>query len=112
MSVPLSLIEWFQNWYKEQCNGEWEHVHGVTIETLGTPGWQVTIDLEGTQLEGVPMPIARRERSAQDWIECCVEHNQFRGEGDPLKLAAIVHHFRQWILKNIPEKPTREGQVE
>ena len=36
------------------------------------------------------------QRSAKDWIVCRVEHNQFHGEGDPQKLAAILHVFQSW----------------
>ena len=80
MSVPLSLIEWLQNWYKEQCNGEWEHVRGVTIETLGAPGWLVTVDLAGTPLEGVAMPLARRERCVFACYHCVANFKGLRRE--------------------------------
>ena len=45
---PFSFL---QSWYLAQLNGYWEHGNGVTIESLATPGWAVTIDVAGTALE-------------------------------------------------------------
>lgn len=28
-----------ERWYAAQCNGDWEHTYGITIETLDNPGW-------------------------------------------------------------------------
>ncbi len=29
----MSEIEWLEKWYKLNCNGQWEHLYGVQIET-------------------------------------------------------------------------------
>ena len=50
----MSTLARLEAWYLRQCNGDWEHLYGVTIETLDNPGWSVTIDLTGTKLERVP----------------------------------------------------------
>jgi hypothetical protein len=42
---PLSLL---QNWYSTQCDGDWEHQYGVSLDTLDNPGWRLKIDLCGT----------------------------------------------------------------
>lgn len=89
-------IQFLQAWYQQQSNGFWEHGHGITIETLAAPGWLVRIDLEETPFEGRSMREVSAQRSAKDWIVCRVEHNQFHGEGDPQKLAAILHVFQSW----------------
>jgi len=88
-----NAVQFIQTWYQAQCNGVWEHGNGITIETLATPGWQVTIDLAETVLEDRSMREFVVRRSERDWIVCKVEHGQFRGEGDPNKLAAILHIF-------------------
>ncbi len=92
----MDAIEFLQSWYRAQTNGEWEHAHGATIETLDNPGWRVTIDLVETPLEGVPMKAIRRAKSAQDWLACEVDHDQFRGDGDSRKLVAILQVFQSW----------------
>jgi len=49
----MGLIEQIQAWYAAQCNGDWEHQYGISIDTLDNPGWCVTIDLTRTSLENV-----------------------------------------------------------
>ena len=46
-----SLI-WMQDWYKKQCDGDWEHQNGIRIETIDNPGWKIVIDLVETELDG------------------------------------------------------------
>jgi immunity protein 53 of polymorphic toxin system len=92
----MNPVEFLQSWLQGQANGEWERVRGVTIETLDTPGWMVTIDLAGTQLDGRMMAAIQKEHSANDWLLCEVEQNQFRGQGDSQKLLAILEIFQRW----------------
>ncbi len=47
----MDELTWIQNWYAEQCNGDWEHCYGITIENLDNPGWKVDIPLTDTDLE-------------------------------------------------------------
>ncbi|MFE2849501.1 Imm53 family immunity protein, partial [Streptomyces scopuliridis] len=39
MSDSEPLLDWLQNWYTQQCDGDWEHEWGVKIATLDNPGW-------------------------------------------------------------------------
>src|SRR5260370_37120898 len=94
--IHMDAIEFLQSWYRAQTNGEWEHARGVTIETLDNPGWRVTIDLVETPLEGTSMKAVRREKSAQDWLVCEVEREQFRRDDDSRKLLAILQVFQSW----------------
>ena len=52
------VFEWLQNWFKSQCDGDWEHEYGVKIETVDNPGWYVVINLTGTECEGCAFPGA------------------------------------------------------
>jgi hypothetical protein len=97
----MAPIDFLQTWYLGQCNGEWEHVQGVTIETLDNPGWMITVDLAGTPLADRSMSAVQEERSARDWLSCEVDHNQFRGQGDPLKLGAILQVFQDWAIASV-----------
>jgi len=40
------------NWYVAHFNEDWEHLYGVTIDTLDNPGWSLTVDLEETPPAG------------------------------------------------------------
>ena len=95
----MTPLEFVQSWYLAQCNGEWEHVRGVTIESLDNPGWLVTIDLIQTALEDRAMIPVRDERSDSDWLECRIENKQFRGAGDARKLNGILAVFQDWATR-------------
>ncbi len=89
-------LEFLQAWYQAQSNGHWERAHGITIESLDTPGWLVCIDLEDTPLENQALPVVAREASGRDWLVCEVKQNRFVGQGDPEKLLAILQIFQAW----------------
>jgi hypothetical protein len=91
-----------QSWYVAQLNGFWEHGNGVTIESLATPGWAVTIDLTGTEFEDKAMPEFAAHRTAKDWIVCKVDHNHIQGRrrsaeigNDPAGLPKLGHARRR-----------------
>ena len=83
-------------WYHAQCDGEWEHEYGVTVETLDNPGWKLRIDLAGTELAG--REFARREdhRSENDWLVCWVEGRQFQAACGPRNLRESLQTFLSW----------------
>ena len=100
-----STTELLATWYAAQCNGEWEHQWGVTIETLDNPGWSVRIDLSATELEKLEIPRLDRKTSESDWIMCFREGTQFHGAGDPRKLQEILRYFLELAaLKRSPSK--------
>ena len=92
-------IAFLQNWFKKQCNGDWEHVFGIHIETLDNPGWAVDIDLTDTSLQGVEMEFIKHERSEEDWIHCRIERDaekqtcKFLGRGGHNNLEEILEVF-------------------
>ena len=38
----LAAISKLDKWYRDHCNGTWEHLLGIKIETTDNPGWLVT----------------------------------------------------------------------
>lgn len=46
------VLERLERWYAAQCNGDWEHTYGITIETLDNPGWTFKVELRDTYLSG------------------------------------------------------------
>lgn len=91
-----------QTWYLAQCNGEWEHSYGVTIQSCDNPGWWVTINLIGTHLhkrefseiaEGVD---EQRFALGSRWLSCYTENGTWHGSGDETKLERILEVFLAW----------------
>jgi len=39
----MDLLEQVEDWYSSQCNGDWEHQYGISIDTLDNPGWSRSI---------------------------------------------------------------------
>ena len=90
------LLDALQAWYLEQCDGEWEYLYGIKIETLDNPGWAVEIDLTGTELSNQAFAETVEERSASDWVRCSAGDGRFKGYGGPRNLIEILEHFLTW----------------
>lgn len=108
------VLQWLQNWYISQVDGDWEHQYGVAIETLDNPGWKVTIDLQrtylaqkewykitGTSPDGMNWEYEGfesidRNFADDNWMHCRVEDEKFIGMGDSFKLIDILETFRTW----------------
>ena len=89
----MDTIQKLQLWYKDQCNGLWEHQYGLSIDTLDNPGWVVLIDLVGTDLQTVQMEPIIQERTDTDWHHCKIDGGKFVGNGGPLNLDDILRTF-------------------
>ncbi|MEY4198499.1 MAG: hypothetical protein RLZZ265_239 [Verrucomicrobiota bacterium] len=99
-----SPIQELQKWYRSQCDGEWEHQHGIKIETLDNPGWSVRVELKGTPLARKPFPSIKRLEDKRNWIHCEVVNDKFEGHGGPLMLEEIIRTFLSWA--NAPSNTT------
>jgi len=89
----MSEITWIEQWYQRQCDGNWEHQHGIKVETLDNPGWHVEID--GLPPSPSPMRYAE-EVSETSWIRCSLDDGRFDGYGDPRRLQEIFALFQRW----------------
>lgn len=92
----MNLLGELQQWYHSQCNEDWEHQFGITIDTLDNPGWTVTIDLKGTDLEGRSFQTIETLESEGDWLKCSVTDLKFEGFGGPNQLEQILRVFLKW----------------
>jgi hypothetical protein len=101
----MNSLEWLQDWYYARCDDEWEHQHGITIQSLDNPGWLVKIDLAGTPMSGGNMQEVGQPsqvnhhgvRGDHDWLHCKIEEGFFIGAGGPLSLFRICDAFRDWV---------------
>ena len=103
MSNTDNALSQIQHWYKSQCDGDWEHTFGITIDTSDSPGWLVTIDMEDTGIEGCAMSTFEQGTyGREDWIICKVEDKKFRAAGGPLKLDDILSKFLELTRREVP----------
>ena len=70
----MEILQWVQQQYEQQCDGDWEHSYGIKIESLDNPGWIIKIDLEDTKLEGYSIDFNLIERSENDWYDIKIEN--------------------------------------
>lgn len=97
-----SALVRLQAWYARQCNGEWEHDHGLTVESCDNPGWWVKIDLRGTPLADVHFDRAAENVTAEGrqrggrWLDCRAADGVWSGAGDETKLERILEIFLAW----------------
>ncbi len=89
-------LTWLQAWYAVQCDGDWEHGLGITIETLDNPGWHVSIDVSGTTAQALPLEPTETHRSDYDWFVIRREGDTFDAACGPLNLGEVLHAFRLW----------------
>ena len=94
----MNELQRLQDWYRSQCNGDWEHSFGVKIDTLDNPGWMIKIDLNETELQRKHYePLSRGDSDADaDWIVCKVESGQFVGYGGANNLDEVIRTFLTW----------------
>jgi hypothetical protein len=62
------LVSWLETWLDSHADGEWEHSHGLRIDTLDNPGWLITVDLS----EEASVKPSAWERSDTDWLRATV----------------------------------------
>ena len=102
----MSALRELQEWYLSQCNEDWEHTYGVSIDTLDNPGWSLEVELTDTDLDGVEFEersygLGEEARtSGENWLVCRVKDGKFLGYGGPRKLEEIINVFLTWAKQN------------
>jgi hypothetical protein len=99
-----SILEWLQEWFVLQCDGDWEHSKGILIDTLDNPGWRVRIDV--SKVEGRSDQIIVDDRHGEKWAVCRIEGEMFNGFGAPKSLERILSEFKLYIDR---ESSARNG---
>ena len=91
-SDNMGILQWLSDWYASQCDGWWEHIYGVKIDTLDNPGWMVNIDIYETEMYDRPFEEIKINNGDDDWMFCRLTNNGmiFDGAGDPSKLEDIL----------------------
>ena len=81
------------NWYREQCNGNWEHQYGFTIETTDNPGIWLQIDLLDTGIDLTSREVYSENNSDTDWIVASVKDCKFDGACSLQNLDKLIGIF-------------------
>lgn len=86
-----------QDWYQAECNGDWEHTYGISLETIDNPGWRLSIDIVETALKDKPFADVTFQGEAEDdWYRCRTTAAAFEGVCGPAHLSTIIEIFNNW----------------
>jgi hypothetical protein len=101
MSDEIGDLRWLAGWYAAQTDGIWEHDHGVKIDTLDNPGWDLRIDVTDTELQTASLPLEEHENAGR-WMRVWKnrEERVFNAVGDATALPAMISRFRRWVAEN------------
>jgi hypothetical protein len=86
-------LEFLQDWYSSNCDGDWEHSFGIKIETLDNPGWAITIDLENTEWEDLQFSKSE-ELSEDDWFNISAKEKKLIAYCDSKKLVYLLDRVK------------------
>lgn len=94
-----SLTSWLMQWYKSQCDGDWEHMFGMKIQSDEKANWTVKIDLCNTTMQWIEIPPVYINNGLNDWMKVTEGKDengffQFVGNGDSTKLIQIIEIFQ------------------
>lgn len=95
----MEILEWIQDWFIQNCDGEWEHSDGIQITSIDTPGWDVEIDISNTSIANIHVPWILNETNTQDWYGVKIGNQKFNASGDPGKLIYLLGLFKEMIQK-------------
>jgi hypothetical protein len=95
-----AAITQLQQWYLAQCDGDWEHDSGIEIGTLDNPGWQVKVNVSGTDLDGREFERIKVERSENDWLQAWLDGGNWHAACGPLNLDESIGIFVAWASKD------------
>ena len=97
--MEMEILNWIQNWFKDNCDGDWEQGEVIQITTLSNPGWEVEIDISKTSIANLNLKWILNENGKQDWYGVKIENQKFLAAGDAGKLPFLLDLFKQMIDK-------------
>ncbi len=87
------VVNKIQQWYKSNCDGDWEHTYGIDIMFVDSKSWKISIDLAQTVYEDLSLPTRIENRSTYDWFEYQVSNATFTANCGCLSLAETLNAF-------------------
>lgn len=97
-ATSLDSLERLNRWYRDNCNGDWEHQNGVVIETIDNPGWSIRVDLFETPKENQEFEsIETNITSETEWLSLKKSNTKLVGACAPSKLLELLNLVTDWL---------------
>jgi immunity protein 53 of polymorphic toxin system len=72
----VALVKEILEWFSDNCNGDWEHQNGFSIESLDNPGVAISVDLAPILM--IPDKIILSDLvSENSWISIRIKNDKF-----------------------------------
>ena len=101
--MDKTLLTRLQNWYLTNCDGDWEHSYGISINTLDNPGWIIKINLADTCLQHLRYD-KQIDNGTFDWLFIKVTDKVLEASGDTNKFSVILTIFLDEIIPNYADQ--------
>lgn len=99
------LVDRIQDWYKLNCNGDWEHSYGYSIATIDNPGWTIRIDLSETPLENLEFNEEYQNKEKEhDWFFIKNKEKVLNITCGPNNLKQVFNVFFDTIIPKFADK--------
>ena len=89
-------IIWLTQWFLTLCNGLWEDLYEVKLETTSDHGWGLSVDIADTELEEIKFTEIKAEDDNTNWIHCYVQGKVFHGYCSSSRMFEMIKIFRKW----------------
>lgn len=97
-TISNSSLEKIQKWYHSNCDQEWEHICGISLETVDNPGWKITVDLDETiHVAFKFLEFEYGDQSCGDWVVIRKIDTKLIGTCGPLNLATMLSVIAEWL---------------
>lgn len=93
----MILIE-LQKWIEAQSDGDWEHEHSIKMETIDNPGWNISIPIFRTSLEGY-IYEDKTYHDEMDWYEILSDGNYFTSNCSLNRIDYVLSFFLNDFFK-------------
>lgn len=95
----MDILDWIEDWFTDNCDGDWESSDAIQINTLDRPGWEVEINISNTSIATMNLEWILNETSKDDWYGVKIADQKFTAAGDPQKLKFLLGLFKEMIDK-------------
>lgn len=97
----MATLARLQAWFSSQCDGDWEHDNGLTIDSLDNPGWMISLKTTGTKFSGLRVEPSRDDKGEADWVHAHVRDGFFKVACSPNNLERALVLFLE-AVESVP----------
>ncbi|WP_354136441.1 Imm53 family immunity protein [Bradyrhizobium sp. LB11.1] len=99
LNLQIELFRRLERWYESQCNGDWEHRHGITIETVDNMGGTSKRSLRVHMCDRAFEEIHENQGDDRNEFLCRVKDQVFVGQSPPNRLHEVISIFLGWAQR-------------